>query len=122
MHIPVSAVPQHGLVVQIVKHHSSVGCGAIFFREVVDPAGNKRGGDGDTCIKWIVPGNRRTTGQYTVTTIRIPLRVVTFLIAIFADLKATIIGLATWTAFRHPTDERHCHQCLRARSEILVHK
>src|SRR5512136_2578277 len=47
MHIPVGAVPQHGLIIQVVEHHSAAGGAAVRSREVVDPAGDESRGNGE---------------------------------------------------------------------------
>ncbi len=113
--VAMCVVPQHRLVVEVVKANPP-GLGAPMpADEVLDPVLDEGLVDGDAGIRRVVPGDRRAVVEHAVPAVRYP-GIHVLLGAVGRDAEAT----GDRPAFRRPSDHRDRQQAFGARGLIAL--
>src|SRR5579859_2952358 len=114
------AVPQHGLVVQVVKAHPAAARRAKLSLQVADPGRVEAGADGYARVERVIAGDARAAvGLDTVAAIGV-IRIGRFLRPVLRDAEPAH-GAAP-RAFRRTADERPRPKDVGAGGLVLAHK
>src|SRR5512133_249255 len=72
MNIPVSTVPEHGFIVQVIEHDPTVGRRSKSGGQMVDPSGSVAGSDGNTGIKRVIASDRCSICVVAIAAVWVP--------------------------------------------------